>query len=301
MNALVEKIASLKLQKHAVILAHIYQRPEIQDVADFVGDSLDLSRKAASTDAELIVFCGVDFMAETAKILSPTKKVLMPDPLATCPMANMITVEALRKKKLDYPSAAVVCYVNTKAEIKAESDICCTSRNAVAVVQSLSQKQIIFVPDQSLGAYVASQCPEKDFILWPGFCPTHHRILEPQIAALKQQHPTAKVAAHPECTADVLGLADFIGSTGAIQEYVQQSSSLEFIIATEEGILYPLGKENPNKTFYHPGELAVCPNMKKNTLEKVLRGLEAEENEVTVSLEIAAKARETLVKMMRIY
>ncbi|MFA5928275.1 MAG: quinolinate synthase NadA [Candidatus Margulisiibacteriota bacterium] len=293
-----EKITQLKQQKRAVILAHIYQRPEIQDIADFVGDSLDLSQKAASATADIIVFCGVDFMAETAKILSPTKKVLIPDLAATCPMAKMITVEALRKLKAQHPGAAVVCYVNTNADIKAESDICCTSRNAVSIVNSLAEQQIIFVPDKSLGAYVAGQVPEKKFIFWEGYCPTHHRILPDYIMSLKKLHPKAITTAHPECTSAVLALADFIGSTGAIQAYVHRSADKEFIIATEEGILYTLQKSDPEKIFYHATELAVCPNMKKNTLEKVLAVLENENNEIFVEENIAAKARISIQRML---
>ena len=297
---MIDSIHALKTKKHAVILAHIYQRPEIQDIADFVGDSLDLSRKAASTEAEIIVFCGVDFMAETAKILSPKKKVLMPDREATCPMANMITLDALRAKKTEFPNAAVVCYVNTKADIKAESDICCTSRNAAIVVQSLEASQIIFVPDYCLGEYVALQCPDKEFIFWPGFCPTHHRIFGEHIRALQHAHPNARVAAHPECTRDVRDLADFVGSTGAIQEYAAQASEQEFIIATETGILHSLQKENPKKIFYHPTDQGVCPNMKKNTLENVLHVLETEANEVIVPETIADRARVAMERMLAV-
>ena len=294
------QIKTLAHAKNAVILAHIYQRPEIQDIADYVGDSLGLSQEAAKTDAKIIVFCGVDFMAETAKILSPDKKVLVPDLEATCPMAHMITPERLREKKKLYPNAAVVCYVNTNADIKAESDICCTSRNAVEVVRSLKEKQIIFVPDKSLGAYVASQIPEKEFVFWEGFCPTHHRIIGEYISALKRVYPHAKVAAHPECMGDVLALADYIGSTGGIQKYAKESSNQEFIIASEEGIIYRLQQDNPGKTFYHPTELGTCPNMKKNTLEKLYFVLNTETNEIFVDKEIAKKARAAITRMLAV-
>ncbi|MFC1478108.1 quinolinate synthase NadA [Candidatus Margulisiibacteriota bacterium] len=296
-----QKILDLKTQKNAIILAHIYQRPEIQDIADYVGDSLGLSQKAAAvTDADMIVFCGVDFMAETAKILSPDKKVLVPDPSATCPMAKMITVDALIAKKKEYPNAAVVCYVNTDADIKAESDICCTSRNAVQVVESLSEKQIIFVPDKSLGAYVAELVPDKEFIFWEGYCPTHHRILAENIQALKKLHSAAKVASHPECTGDVLALSDFIGSTGAIQDYVARSEDKEFIIGSELGIIYRLEKDNPGKKFYHPTDLGICPNMKKNTLENLAEVLENERNEVVVDYVIAEKASQSIKRMLKV-
>ena len=295
-----ENIQKIKTQKNAVILAHIYQRPEIQDIADYVGDSLGLSQKAAATDAEMIVFCGVDFMAETAKILSPDKKVLMPDPQATCPMAKMITVDSLLEKRAKYPKAAVVCYVNTNADIKSESDICCTSRNAVEVVNSLEEDQIIFIPDKSLGAYVAEMVPEKEFIFWEGFCPTHHRIIGGYIEALKKVYPHAKVAAHPECMGDVLELSDFVGSTGAIQDYVKESSAKQFIIASEEGIIYRLRQDNPEKIFIHPTELGTCPNMKKNTLEKLLYVLETEKGEMTVDADMANKAYSSIAKMLKV-
>ena len=293
-----KKIDKLKKKRNAVIIVHNYQRDEVQDIADISGDSLALSKAAIRTDADVIVFCGVDFMAETAKILSPQKKVLVPDREATCPMAQMITVKRLREKKQRYPQAAVVCYVNTNADIKAESDICCTSRNAVKVVQSLTEKQIIFVPDKSLGAYVAAQIPNKEFIFWEGFCPTHHRMIGEYIVALKRVYPQAKVAAHPECTGDVLELSDFIGSTGAIQDYVKQAQNKVFIIASEEGIIYRLKQDNPEKIFYHPTELGTCPNMKKNTLEKLAHVLETETNEVLVEEKIAMKARRAIEKML---
>ena len=299
-NNIQAQIQTLAKAKNAVILAHIYQRPEIQDIADYVGDSLGLSQEAERTEAKIIVFCGVDFMAETAKILSPDKKVLVPDLEATCPMAHMITPERLREKKKLYPEAAVVCYVNTNADIKAESDICCTSRNAVEIVKSLIEKLIIFVPDKSLGAYVASQVPEKEFIFWEGFCPTHHRIIGEYISALQRVYPQAKVAAHPECMGDVLALADYIGSTGGIQKYVKESTNQEFIIASEEGIIYRLQQDNPEKIFYHPTELGTCPNMKKNTLEKLYFVLNTESNEIFVDKEIADKAREAITRMLAV-
>jgi quinolinate synthase len=295
-----EKIRHLKTQKKAIILAHIYQRPEIQDIADYLGDSLGLAQQAATTKAEIIVFCGVDFMAETAKILAPQKKVLVPNPQATCPLARMITSAQLQAVKEQYPAAAVVCYVNTNAEIKAASTICCTSRNAVQIVRALPEQQIIFVPDKSLGAYVAAQLPEKQFIFWPGYCPTHHRILATQLIAQKKLHPQAKITAHPECTTDVLALADFIGSTGGIQAYVAKTPAQEFIIATELGTIYRLQQDNPTKTFYHPTALGSCPNMKKNTLVNLARALETEAQEVQVDEKIACQAKKAIVNMLKI-
>ena len=297
-DPIIEKIYKLKKKNNAVILAHNYQRGEIQDVADFVGDSLGLSQQAAKTDADLIVFCGVHFMAETAALLSPDKTVIMPDEHAGCPMASMITARELREKKKLYPNAKVVCYVNTTAAVKAESDICCTSSNAVKIVSSIPEdEEIIFVPDKSLGAYVSS-CLDREMMYWDGYCPTHHRILAEQIVKMKSEHPAAEVVVHPECTPDVLALADHVASTTGILNYTKSSNSKEFVIGTEIGILHRMKKENPDKTFMPVTPLSDCPNMKLNTLEKLLWSLEDIQFVVTVPEEIAVEARKAIQRML---
>ncbi len=297
-DSIIEKISELKKKHNAVILAHNYQRGEIQDVADFVGDSLGLSQQAARTDADLIVFCGVHFMAETAALLSPDKTVIMPDEHAGCPMASMITARELREKKKHYPNAKVVCYVNTTAAVKAESDICCTSSNAVKIVSSIPEDQdIIFVPDKSLGAYVSS-CLDREMIYWEGYCPTHHRILADQIVKMKSEHPDAEVVVHPECTPDVIALADHVASTTGILNYAKSSNSKKFVIGTEIGILHRMKKENPGKTFLPVTPLSDCPNMKLNTLEKLLWSLEDIQFVVTVPEEIAVEARKAIQRML---
>lgn len=302
MHSIVEKIQQLKKRRNAIILAHNYQRGEIQDIADFTGDSLGLSQQAAGTDADVIVFCGVHFMAETAAILCPDKTVLLPDPQSGCPMADMITADGLRKKKSENPDAKVVCYVNTTAAVKAESDVCCTSSNAQTIVSSIPEDdEIIFVPDKSLGAYISSKLSRK-MTLWPGFCPTHHRILAKDIEKRKREHPNAKVVVHPECTGDVIQLADHVASTTGIAKYCRESDTEEIIVGTENGIIHRLKKESPNKMFIPATEQAVCPNMKKNTIEKVLWCLEDmdAENEVTVPENVAEKARLAIGKMMEL-
>jgi quinolinate synthase len=297
-DPIIEKISELKKKHNAIILAHNYQRGEIQDVADFVGDSLGLSQQAAKTDADIIVFCGVHFMAETAALLSPDKTVIMPDENAGCPMASMITARELKEKKKLYPDARVVCYVNTTAAVKAESDICCTSSNAVKIVSSFSEdEEIIFVPDKSLGAYVSS-CLDREMIYWEGYCPTHHRILPEQIVKMKSEHPESEVVVHPECTPDVIALADHVASTTGILKYVNSSNSKEFVIGTEIGILHRMKKENPDKTFMPVTPLSDCPNMKLNTLEKLLWSLEDLQYVVTVPEEIAVKARKAIQRML---
>lgn len=295
-----KKIESLKKKRNAVIIAHNYQRDEIQDIADIGGDSLALAQAAVRTDAEVIVFCGVHFMAESASILNPGKKVLIPVLEAGCPLADMITPEKLRAKKKQYPEAAIVCYVNTSAEVKAESDIACTSSNAVEVVRSLKEKRIIFVPDKNLGRYVQSQVPDKEIILWEGFCPTHIRVQEEDIVKTKKDHPETEVIAHPECNPEVLALSDHICSTGGMFKYVKQSKSKEFIIATESGMLYKLQKENPDKKFYLPTQNLMCANMKLITLGWVAHSLEKLVYEVRVSDEVREKALKTLEKMLQI-
>jgi quinolinate synthase len=284
-------------KRNAVILAHNYQLPEIQDVADFVGDSLELSRKAAETAADTIVFCGVHFMAETAKILSPQKTVLLPDLKAGCPMADMITVEQLREFKGRYPGRPVVAYVNTSAAVKAEVDICCTSANAVKVVEAVDADEILFVPDKCLADYVASKTTKK-VIPYPGFCPTHHRILPEQILKQKAAHPEAVVIAHPECTRAVLELADVVASTSGMLRVVKESSAREFIIATELGMLHRLKGENPDKEFYSPTDRTICPNMKAITLEKLVWSLEDNQYKIEIPVETMDKARTAIQRMI---
>ncbi len=294
-----ERILSLKGKRKAVILAHNYQLGEVQDIADFVGDSLDLSQRAAATDADVIVFCGVHFMAETASILCPGKIVLLPDINAGCPMANMITAEKLRERKEELIGASVVCYVNSSAEVKAESDICCTSANAIKVIESLDANEILFVPDQYLGNY-ASTKTNKKMILWPGYCPTHVRILPQEITRLKLEYPKAEVIAHPECRSEVTTLADEVLSTSGMLKFAQKTEAKEIIVGTEIGIIYRLKKENPGKKFIPASEQAVCPNMKLVTLEKILWSLEEMSFEVKVPEEIRLKAKLAVDKMLEI-
>ena len=300
MQQFMDELARLKKDRDAAILAHNYQRPEVQDAADFVGDSLELSRKAAQVNARVILFCGVHFMAETASILCPEKTVLVPDANAGCPMANMVTVRELRHKKLQHPNAVVVCYVNSSAAVKAESDICCTSANAVNVVDSIARdREILFVPDCSLGGYAAKVC-NRPIILWPGFCPTHHRILANEILRLKLAHPTAKVVVHPECTEDVISICDHVASTTGILRYCRESAAAEFIVGTEIGILHKLQKDSPQKKFHMLTALADCPNMKLNTLEKMVWALEDMAPEVKVPADVAALARRAIDRMLAI-
>jgi len=296
---LIEKILDLKKRRGAVILAHNYQLGEVQDIADFVGDSLDLSQRAAETGAGVIVFCGVHFMAETASILCPEKVVLLPDMNAGCPMADMITAERLRAKKKEHPQAVVVCYINSSAEVKAESDICCTSANAVRVVESLDAREILFVPDQYLGHYVSARTGKK-MILWPGFCPTHVRIKPERIKELKREYPQAKVVVHPECTPEVIALADEVLSTSGMCRYAQRDEVREMIVGTEVGIIHRLKKENPGKRFIPISEQAICPNMKLITLEKVLWSLEEMGPEVKVPEGIRLRAKAAVDKMLKI-
>lgn len=295
---LLEKIKVLKKKRNAVILAHNYQLGEVQDIADFVGDSLELSQNAAKTNADVIVFCGVHFMAETASILCPDKVVLLPDMNAGCPMADMITAERLRAKKREHPQAVVVCYINSSAEVKAESDICCTSANAVAIVKSLHAREIIFIPDQYLGHYVSAKTGKK-MILWPGFCPTHVRIKPERIKELRQHYPQAKVAVHPECTPEVIALADEVASTSGMCRYAQRPEVRELVVGTEMGIIHRLRKENPSKNFIPVSEQAICPNMKLITLEKVLWSLEEMSPEVKVPQRTRLKAIAAVDKMLQ--
>jgi len=294
------EIGRLKEERHAVILAHAYQPPEIQEIADYVGDSLGLSRQAACSDAEVIVFCGVHFMAESAFILSPAKTVLLPDKKAGCPMADMITAPALRRKKRELPGATVVCYVNTSAEVKAESDIACTSANAVQVVASLPvDGPILFVPDRNLGNYVASQTGRK-MICWEGFCGTHNRLTEADILKAKSEHPRALVLVHPECRPEVAALADTVASTTGMIRFAANSKARRFIIATERGILHQLRKQCPDKEFYLAAENLICPNMKLTTLEKVRDSLVSLEPRVTVPEETRERAERCLERMLEV-
>ena len=294
-----EKIISLKKRRNAIILAHNYQLGEIQDIADFTGDSLDLSQKAASTDAEVIVFCGVHFMAETASILCPEKVVLLPDIHAGCPMADMITPDALRERGRECPDAIVVCYINSSAEVKAEADVCCTSANAVKVIESLDADKILFVPDQYLGHYISTMTGKR-LILWPGYCPTHLRIQPEHISKLRQEYPQARVVVHPECRPEVIALADEVLSTSGICRYASQADVNQVIVGTEIGIIHRLRKENPGKIFIPVSEQAVCPRMKLITLEKILWSLEEMRSEVKVAEEIRLKAKAAVDRMLQI-
>jgi len=297
---LIEKIQQLKHERQAVILAHNYQPGEVQDIADFVGDSLGLSREAAQTDAETIVFCGVHFMAETAAILSPEKTVLLPDKYAGCPMADMITAEQLQQLKDKHPDALVVSYVNTPAEVKALSDYCCTSGNAVELVSSLpAVGEIIFVPDKYLGQHVIDRTG-RDMILWPGYCPSHVIISADDIDKAKQEHPDAVVMAHPECTEQARECADQLLSTSGMLNFAAKSEARQFIVATETGIIYTLKKQNPEKEFIAATENAICPNMKKITLEKVAWALEDMEYKITVPENISSKAKAALDRMLAV-
>ena len=294
----ISEIMDLKKEKKAVFLVHNYQRLEVQDLADFIGDSLELSQKAAKTEAEVIVFCGVHFMAETAFIVNPGKTVLLPELESGCPMADMITVEKLMEKKKEIPGAMVVCYVNSSAAVKAESDICCTSANAVRVVQSLpADREILFIPDQYLGQWV-SQKTGREMHLWPGYCPTHMRIMGKKILEEKQKHPAALALVHPECRPDAKEAADEVLSTGGMIRYARESSAKEFIIGTETGIIHRLKKENPGKIFIPVNTKAVCPNMKKITLEKVLRALQKRQYQITVPESIREKALSAVNRML---
>jgi len=297
--SLQERVLRLKEERDAVILAHNYQLPEVQDIADFVGDSLGLSMQAAKTHAKVIVFCGVDFMAESAKVLNPARTVLLPELKAQCPMAAMLDVEGLMELKAKFPDAAVVGYVNTSAATKAEMDICCTSSNAVKVVQSLRESRVIFVPDENLGMWVQRSVRDKELILWPGFCPTHASITPEQILQQQRFHPKAAVVAHPECRPEVLDLADAVRSTEGMIRFVSESDKQEFIIATEKELVHRLKKEAPGKAFHTiPG--AVCPNMKRTTLTSVLKALENLQHEIVLTEDIMKRAREPLERMMKV-
>ena len=299
-NETIEKINKLKKEKNAIVLAHTYQNIEIDEVADFTGDSLYLSQQAAKTDADIIVFAGVYFMAETAKILSPDKKVLLPNMNSGCLMADMINLQQLREFKIKNPNIPVVCYVNSTAEVKSECDVCCTSANAVNIVKAMGVKEVLFAPDTYLGTHVANMLPDVKVITYPGYCPTHLRIKPEDIIEKKKVYPDAMVLAHPECHKEVTKLADFIGSTTAIIKEAKASDKKEFIIVTEKGVVDRLKRDCPDKEFILVSQRAVCPNMKWNTLEDILHVLETEENEITVDPEIAKKAVSAIDKMIQI-
>ncbi|MBC8387631.1 MAG: quinolinate synthase NadA [Actinobacteria bacterium] len=297
---LADAIVKLKSKKNAVILAHNYQIGEIQDIADFVGDSLQLSIEASKTKCNIIVFCGVRFMAETAKIVSPEKKVILPDKDSGCPMVDMINESQLKQLKSENQNATVVCYVNSTAAVKAISDICCTSSNAIKVINSIPKnKKIIFIPDKYLGKYVQDQTG-RELILTNGYCPTHVMINNKNIIALKREHLDAFVIVHPECTPNVIEMADKVASTGGIINFVKKSRRKKFIIGTEIGIIHRLKKENPDKTFFSASKQAICPNMKLINLEKLLWALEEERPEITLSEEIIQKAKSAIDRMIAI-
>ena len=295
---LIEKIEKLKKKRNAIILAHNYQLPEVQDIADFVGDSLELAQISAKTKAEVVVLCGVNFMAETAVMINPKKKILLPDLTAGCPMAEMVDAKKVREMKKQYPKAAVVCYVNSTAEVKAESDICCTSSNALKVVESLKDyKQIIFIPDKYLGHFL-SLSSDKEFIFANGYCPTHAKISPKLIDELKIKYKNAEVLVHGECTPEVKEKADKILSTGKMCSYVKNSSKKDFIIGTEIEMLYRLKRENPEKNLIQASPLAICPDMKRNNSEKILDVLENMKNEVRVDEKIRLRARKCIDRML---
>ena len=297
-NMIADRILKLKEEKDAIILAHNYQIDEVQDNADFVGDSLQLSIEASKVRNRIIVFCGVHFMAETAKILNPDKMVLLPDSNAGCPMADMITADQLRELKEKHPGAIVICYVNSTAEVKALSDICCTSSNAIKVVESVPEgKEIIFIPDKYLGSYIQGETGRK-MIFWNGYCPTHIRINAKQIIALKKEHLEAEVIVHPENTPEVIEVADRVESTGGMLKYIKDSDGKSFIIGTEVGIIHRLKKENPGKQFIPAMAKAICPNMKLINLEKVMWSLEEEETKIIVPEDIALKAKSAIDRMI---
>lgn len=295
---MLDEIKRMKHEKNAVIVAHNYQVDDVQDLADVVGDSFKLSQYCANTDADVVVFCGVHFMAESAKILSPEKTVLLPEIHAGCPMADMVTAQALREEKRKYPNAAVVCYINSSADVKAECDICCTSSNALRVIKSLKNDEILFVPDQNLGSFIANQIPEKTIHLWKGYCITHHRVGKKDVEEAKKAHPDALLLAHPECRPEVVEMADFVGSTAQIIEYAKNSSHNKFLIGTEMGILHKLKNDSPDKLFYLLSTGLICPNMKKTTVESVYLSLKEMRYEITLDREVAEKAKKALQAML---
>lgn len=300
MSELQNRIKQLKQEKNAVILAHYYVHDEVQEVADYIGDSFYLSKVATKTDADIIVFCGVSFMGESAKILNPEKTVLMPDETADCPMAHMADIERIEALRKEYPDLAVVCYINSTASLKCHADVCVTSSNAVRIVKKLPNQHIFFIPDENLGRFVAEQVPDKHFIFNDGFCHVHAAINADQVQSAKKSHKDAPFLVHPECRPEVLELADFIGSTSEIIDYASSHKAKEFIIGTELGVLYELKRQNPDKVFYSAGSAQCCPNMKKISLEKIIHVLETGEHEMHVTDELRSQANRPLERMLEL-
>lgn len=297
---MMNRIKQLKEEKNAVILAHYYVNADVQEVADFIGDSFYLAKKASETDADKIVFAGVEFMGESAKILNPNKHVYMPDAHADCPMAHMVTIENIKKMREKYDDLAVVCYINSTAEIKTYSDVCVTSSNAVKIVNKLPDKNIFFIPDQNLGSYVATQVKDKNIILNSGFCPRHHIMTKEDVLNAKKEHPNALVAVHPECKPEVLEEANYIGSTSGIIDYIVGNNAKEFIVGTVDGVYATILKQAPDKKLYNVVKTQVCPNMKLNSLEKIIHVLETGENEVFLDEEFMNKAKAPLERMLEL-
>ena len=297
---MMNRIKQLKEEKNAVILAHYYVNADVQEVADFIGDSFYLAKKASETDADMIVFAGVEFMGESAKILNPNKHVYMPDAHADCPMAHMVTIENIKKMREKYDDLAVVCYINSTAEIKTYSDVCVTSSNAVKIVNKLPNKNIFFIPDQNLGSYVATQVKDKNIILNSGFCPRHHIMTKEDVLNAKKEHPNALVAVHPECKPEVLEEANYIGSTSGIIDYIVGNNAKEFIVGTVDGVYATILKQAPDKKLYNVVRTQVCPNMKLNSLEKIINVLETGENEVFLDEEFMNKAKAPLERMLEL-
>lgn len=305
MKNVIDRIKELKQKHNAIILAHYYQIPEIQEIADMVGDSYGLSKKCADTDAEVIVFCGVEFMAESAKILSPDKTVLLPNLDAGCPMADMVSAEDVKNLRMKYPDAAFVCYVNTSAEVKAECDVCCTSSNAVKIVNAMNEKQIVFLPDKNLGRYVAQKVPDKEIITINGYCIVHNRVTASEVSDTKMRYPNAPLLVHPECSDDVVELADFVGSTAQILAKASELEDRLILIGTEEGILHKLKQQNPNKDFIVVSDNFVCRNMKKTTLDNLLTSLEglengSRQNAIEMDEDIMKRAKASLDRMLEL-
>lgn len=300
MEKMIQQIEELKRKKRAVIMAHYYVREEVQQIADFVGDSYYLSDMATKTDADIIVLCGVEFMGESAKVLNPEKKVLLPAADADCPMAHMASPEKIREIREKYEDVAVVCYVNSTAELKASSDVCVTSANALKIVRALPNQNIFFIPDQNLAHYIAALLPEKHFIFNDGFCHVHHSITGEQIQEAKKARPDALVLVHPECRPEVTAMADYIGSTSGIIAYAAASPAREFIVVTEMGVMYELKRQNPDKRFYTAGDMQICPNMKKITLDKVLEVLEKEEPYVSMDPSLMTAAHKPMIRMLEL-
>lgn len=298
-NQLSEKILKLKKEKNAIILAHLYEIPEIQEIADYVGDSYYLSQVARDAKEDLIIFCGVKFMAESAKILSPNKTVILPFKNAGCPMADMADPKTLKEKIKQYPNAFKVCYINSSYEVKALCDVSVTSSSALKIMKNIPNKQILFLPDKNLGGYIADFFPEKEFIQWEGYCPTHNKIKANDVNKMKIEHPNVKVLSHPECCKEVRDLSDYIGSTSGIIDFATKCEDTEFIICTEEGVLHQLKKNNPNKNFYFPKNM-ICPNMKKITLQDVYDSLTGKKEEIILDEEISKKALISLENMHKL-